>query len=290
MNSRATTTAGFPVKSSERGASLQRQSWPRFAAGALSSAAVFWFLVTVIGQLLFVLYVAAFYGGAVVHGNLARWNKVLPHGGYIPGDTVGNLAIGAHVLFAVVIIAGGAIQLVPQVRRLVPAFHRWNGRVYVLLAVVSSIIGLYMLWFRAGIGGTVQHIGMSIDALLIMFCAAKAVHHAQVGNVAVHRRWALRLFLVVSAVWFFRVGLMFWIFVNNGPVGFNPDTFLGPFLDFLSFAQYVIPLAVLELYLRAHDWKSATGRIAVAIGLLAATVAMGCGIFVAAMGMWLPRI
>ncbi|RJG22381.1 DUF2306 domain-containing protein [Massilia cavernae] len=215
MNFSATTSSGIPMKSPESKALLQRQSLQRIAAGVMKSAAVFWFLVTVIGQLLFVFYVAAFYGGAVVQGDLARWNKVLPHGGYIAGDTMGNLAIGTHVLIAVIVIAGGALQLIPQVRQLAPTFHRWNGRVYVLLAVVSSIIGLYMLWFRAGIGGTVQHIGMSVDAGLIMFCAAMAVRHARARNFDAHRRWALRLFLVVSAVWFFRVGLMFWILINK---------------------------------------------------------------------------
>lgn len=262
----------------------------RFAATALTSAAAFWFVVTVVGQLMFVLYVAAFYGGAVLQGDLARWNRVLPHGGYIAGDTVGNVAIGAHLLFAVIIIAGGALQIVPQVRRMMPGFHRWNGRVYVLLAVASSIIGLYMLWFRAAIGGTVQHIGMSGDAALILFCAAKAVHHARARNFAIHRRWALRLFLAVSAVWFFRIGLMFWILVNKGPVGFDPTSFRGPFLDFLAFAQYLLPLAVLELYLRAQDWKSGSGRLAVATGLVALTIAMGAGVFAASIGMWLPRI
>ncbi|MES2015392.1 MAG: DUF2306 domain-containing protein [Pseudomonadota bacterium] len=260
-----------------------------FAATALRGAAVFWFVVTVVGQMLFVFYIAAFYGGAAVQGDLSTWNKVLPHG-YTPGDSVGNVAIGAHLLFAVVIIAAGALQLMPQVRRRVPAFHRWNGRVYVLLACVSSIIGLYMLWFRGGIGGTVQHIGMSGDAVLILLCAFMAVRHARARNFSAHRHWALRLFLVVSAVWFFRVGLMLSILVNHGPVGFDPGSFRGPFLDFLAFAQYLLPLAVLELFLRAQEWNSAAGRIAVAASLVALTVAMGIGIFGAAMGMWLPHM
>jgi uncharacterized membrane protein len=285
---RASTADGFlqPLQGGARPA--QRGSLHDVANGVLTAAARFWFGVAVIGQLLFVYYVASFYGGAIAQGNLAKWNKVLPQG-YVPGDSLGNVAIGMHVLAAIAITAGGALQLVPQVRSRAPAFHRWNGRIYVLLAVASSIVGLYMVWVRGSVGGLVQHIGISVDAVLIVFCAGMAVRHARARNMAIHRRWALRLFMVVSAVWFFRVGLMFWIFLNKGPVGFDPDTFQGPFLNFLSFAQYLLPLAVLELYLRAQDRGGVIGRMAMATGLLALTIAMGIGIFAAAMFLWLPH-
>lgn len=266
-----------------------RRSLQGFANAALESAARLWFAVAVIGQLLFAYYVAAFYGSAVVHANLAQWNKVVPYA-YVPGATMGNAAIGMHVLAAVIVTVGGALQLVPQVRHRAPSFHRWNGRIYVMLSVASSIVGLYMVWVRGSVGGLVQHVGISVDAVLIMLCAAMAVRHARAGNLGVHRRWALRLFMVVSAVWFFRVGIMFWIFINKRPVGFDPATFQGPFLNFLTFAQYLVPLTVLELYLRTQKRGSAIGRLAMATGLLLLTVAMGTGIFAAAVIMWLPHV
>jgi hypothetical protein len=36
--------------------------------------------------------------------------------GYIRGDAAGNLAIVVHLLGALILIGGGAIQLIPQVR------------------------------------------------------------------------------------------------------------------------------------------------------------------------------
>jgi hypothetical protein len=109
-------------------------------------------------------------------------------------------------------------------------------------------------------------------------------------ELAAHRRWALRLFLVMSGVWFFRVGLMLWVFLDGGPAGFDPETFRGPFLTFLAFAQYLLPLAVLELYLRAQERGGPTRRFVVATALFVLTVAMGVGIVIAILGMWLPRI
>jgi hypothetical protein len=58
----------------------------------------------------------------------------------------------------------------------------------------------------------------------------------------------------------------------------------------LSFANSIVPLAVLELYLRAQTPSGALSRIAMAGALIVLTVAMGIGIFGATMGMWLPIV
>src|SRR5206468_256528 len=163
---------------------------------------------------------AVFYGRAAVQGNFAAWNTVMPHGN-VPGDTMGNLAVAMHLFLAVMIIAGGAIQLIPRIRHRAPAVHRWNGRIYISAAFAISIIGLYMVWVRGSVGDISQHIAISLNAVLIMLCAAFALRHALARKFVVHRRWALRLFLVMSGVWFFRVGLMLWVFLNGGPAGFD---------------------------------------------------------------------
>lgn len=262
---------------------------PPLANRALNGAAAAWSCAAMLGQLLFAFYAAVFYGGALLRRTPHEWNKVLPNG-YIAGDTAGNLALGAHMLFAVVIMACGALQLLPRLRGTAPRLHRWSGRLYVALAAIASLTGLYMVWFRDRGGSAVQHTGISIAALLILLFAVIAVHYARRRKFREHRRWALRLFLVVGAVWFFRVGLMFWLFVNQGPVGFDPKTFTGPFLNFLSFAQYLLPLAVLELYLRVSERGGAAARLAVSGLLLVLTGAMSVGIGVAAMGLWLPHM
>ena len=256
---------------------------------ALNAAAASWFVVAVMGQLLFVVYVAGFYGRAAVQGRFTDWNKVLPHG-YVAGDTFGNLIVSMHLMFATIVIVGGALQLVPTVRRLAPTFHRWNGRVYLSSALVMSVGGLIMVWTRGGVGDLSQHIAISINALLIIGFAGMALRYALARRFDVHRRWALRLFLAVSGVWFFRIGLMFWIVVNQGPVGFDPKTFQGPFLTFLAFAQYLLPLAVLELYFRVQASGGARTRFAMTAGLGAATLVTATGIGAASMIMWLPRL
>ncbi|MBN4046625.1 hypothetical protein JYU02_01350 [bacterium AH-315-P15] len=56
------------------------------------------------------------------------------------------------------------------------------------------------------------------------------------------------------------------------------------------FGQYLVPLAILELYLRTQDRAGARGKFAMAAGLLVVTALMGVGIYAATMGMWLPRL
>jgi hypothetical protein len=257
---------------------------------ALKAAAGFWFVVAVTGQWIFVFYIASFYGVSAARGNIEVWNKTLAHG-WVAGNPIGNTALTAHLLFAVLITLSGALQLIPQIRARFPVFHRWNGRMYVLVAFTMGISGLYLLLSGRNVVGDVsQHVAIGINALLILVCAAMAWRYAVARDFKTHRRWALRLFLVVGGVWFFRVGLMFWLLLNKGPVGFDPNTFQGPFVTFLSFAQYLLPLAVLEIYLRTRDRNGATGKLATAAGLFVLTAAMGVGIFAATMGMWLPRV
>lgn len=242
-----------------------------------------------LGQLLFAVYVADFYGRVALQGRPDLWNQVLPHG-YVAGDTSLNIVLGLHLLFAAMITVGGLLQLIPRLRRRAPAFHRWNGRAYLVLAVAASVGGLVMVWTRGAVGDLSQHLGISLNGLLIVLFAAIAWRHARARRLDLHRRWALRLFLAVSGVWFFRVGLMFWLVANQAPVGFDPKTFTGPFLTFLAFAQFVLPLAVLELYFRAQRRREPGGQFAMAAILGLLTLMMTTGIAGAAAMMWLPHL
>lgn len=259
------------------------------SARALGQAGVFWYLVTVAGQLAFAAYVAVAYGRAAWRGDFAAWNKVMPHG-YVSGDMAGNIAVAVHLAFAVLILAAGALQLLPAIRNRAPALHRWNGRVYMALAFTMSLGGLYMVWGRGTVGDLSQHVAISGNALLILLFAGMALHNAIARRFDAHRRWALRLYLAVGGVWFFRIGLMLWLAIHQAPVGFDPKSFTGPFLTCLAFGQYLVPLAVLELYFYAQRSHRASARYAFALGLFVLTVAMGAGIAFAIMGMWIPRI
>ncbi|MCF0071040.1 DUF2306 domain-containing protein [Dyadobacter sp. CY261] len=255
----------------------------------LNVAAAAWLTVAFLGQLLFGVYIVIFYGGSTLAGEFDRWNEVLPHG-YNEGDWKGNLVVGIHVLLASVIVMGGPLQLISRYRY--PRFHRWLGRVYVLMAILVSMAGLTMVWTRGAVGDTTQHIGISIQAGYIIGFALLTIHYARTRQFGKHRNWALRLYMVVNGVWFFRVGLMFWLLINRGPAGFDPKTFTGPFLTALSILTYAIPiqLIVLEMYIYAGKHQGKVFQIITSIIIFISTIITGIGVFGATIGMWLPRL
>jgi hypothetical protein len=266
----------------------QRQS-NSSAQTALKITAQFWFIVAFVGQLLFAYYVLAYYGGSAIEGSWDKWNKIFKHG-YVAGDAMGNIAVGVHLFLAFVVTVCGPLQLIPHIRSYAPIFHRWNGRIYLSTAVVTSIAGLVMLFNRGSVGGTIQHAAIAFNAVLVIIFAAMALRYALARDFVTHRRFALRLFLVVSGVWFYRIGLMLWLVLNKGPAGFDPVTFQGPFLYFISFANYLLPLAVLEIYFYTKDKTGARGHFTMAAGLLVLTIAMASGILFATKLMWFSRL
>ena len=248
-----------------------------------------WFAVAIAGQLLFAVYILAFYGGAVAAGAPQRWNEVLPHG-YHAGETVRNVIVGAHLLVAAIVTLGGPLQLIAAVRVRWPRLHRWNGRVYLATAVIASISGVLMKVGGPSSGDPAQRAAILFNAVVIVVFAALALRHAIARDIARHRRWAMRLFLVVSGVWFFRVGLMFWILANGGPVGFDTKTFTGPALVAIAWLQTLFPLVVHEAWLRVRAGDSVPARVALALVLVALTAATLAGIGMAAHVLWWPHM
>jgi tetratricopeptide (TPR) repeat protein len=269
---------------------LQQRADGAAGAGALKLVARFWFAVTVAGQLMFAAYMVLVFGLSAVHGHLGDRSRFINHG-YIAGDSLGNLAAAAHILFAIAINLSGALQLVPRIRDRWPVFHRWNGRLFIFGAFVVSLAGLYMTWFRHAVGDLSVHLASTLDVVLIDLFAALALRNALARDFAAHRRWALRLFMVLSGVWFFRLGLFLWLIVMHGPAGFDAISFTGPFLTIWSFGEYLLPLAVLEVYLRAQDGAGgARGRFGAALLVFVMTLAMLAGLFATAAGAWIPAV
>ncbi|UHQ24588.1 DUF2306 domain-containing protein [Lysobacter sp. 5GHs7-4] len=268
---------------------LDRGTLHRNAGAALKASATAWFAVAALGQLLFVAYVLGYYGRAALQGRWQAWNGVFPRG-YVEGEPVGNLIVAAHLGVACLIVLAGLLQLMPALRRRWPRLHRWTGRAYLLMVAAMSLGGVAMILGRGSVGDLSQKLAICLNAALMLVCAYQAYRHARARRFDAHRRWALRLFLCVSGVWFFRVGLMLWIVAHQGPAGFDPETFRGPFLTFLAFAQYLLPLSVLELYLRAQHRGGAAARIAATALLATLTLATAAGVGAATLLMWLPRL
>ena len=258
------------------------------ARDLLSLTGKAWFAVALAGQAVFIAFIIAYYGSRTATGDFAAWNDKDLIVGHVPGDDIGNLMFAVHVLLAAYITLGGLYQLVPALRQRFPALHRWNGRAFLVTAVIMALGGLWMTWARGSYLSVISGLSVSLNGVLILAFAALAFRFAVARQIDRHRRWAMRTFMVVSGVWFFRVGLMAWVVLNQGPVGMN-NTLSGPADIALSFGSYLIPLAGLEIYFAAQDSRSGSIRLAASGLVLCLTAIMAIGIFGATVFMWFPQ-
>lgn len=240
------------------------------------------------GQLLFLAFILAFYHPTTLGRRWPEWNSKPLIDGYVAGDHTGNSFFAVHVLLAAVITVAGLVQLLPAIRARAPAVHRWIGRTYVLTAAALALGGLWLVWVRGTYLNLVGAAGISMNAVLILGCAALAWAAARSRRIAEHRRWALRLFAVVSAVWYMRDGYMAWGIATGGiGIGKAMD---GWFDMALAFGNSLIPLAVTEIYLRAQVSNSRTLTYgAVSLLTICALVIAG-GSLGAWLFMWSPYL
>ena len=259
------------------------------SAAALRWAARSWLLIAAIGQAAFIGFILLFYGVRTVTGNFAGWNDKPLIDGYIAGDRAGNAVFAAHVLIAAVVTFGGLMQLVPAIRRRAPTLHRWSGRVFLGLAVFMALSGIWLSLARGTYLSVVSAVAILLDAVLILVFAALAWRAALKRRFEAHRVWALRAFMVVSGVWFLRVGLMGWVVLNRGPVGMT-RTMSGPADVVLVFGSYLIPLAVLELYLAAERSPRPGLKVLAAGAVVLAALYTAVGVFGTTMLMWAPYV
>lgn len=109
----------------------------RLPTSMLNRAAQGCFVRYTAGRWLHLAYVVYVFGVSGATCQLDSWNECL-HPGYIPGDHVGNLVVAAHLLFAVVVLGAGPLQLMPALRERLPRVHRRTGRILCSRAHLGS--------------------------------------------------------------------------------------------------------------------------------------------------------
>lgn len=257
---------------------------PRTGLKAMTRAGAAWYVPVLVGQFIFVAYIFYAYGLPLVVGDLEGWNAHLSQA-WVSGRDIGNAAVLAHLALAVIIHIGGPLQLVPAVRKRFPTFHRWTGRAFTIGVIIAVVSGAYMLVVRE-IGAWPLRLGFIVQAILILWFTYYAIRHAMRREISTHMRWAMRLFLAASAVWFFRVMIMIW-FVLTGGIGIDTSDGTGWFLDVMSIGQF-LPLALYELYHWLKSNGGSAGRYAMAVFLWVSAAATTVGVALATLGMWFP--
>jgi hypothetical protein len=258
----------------------------RFAAvRLLGYSTVFWMAVAIAGQWAFMVFILVFYWPTSFGGNFSAWkiNSILPKG-YVAGDDTGNLLFAIHAVVGGLIAFAGVLQLLPQVRRRSLSFHRWNGRVFMLAIFGGSISGLLLNVWRES-----STAAMTLNAFLILFCGVYAWYTARARRLADHRRWALRTFMVAGGVWFQRLGFFVWFIVSKGALGIS-DAATAVFMAVWPFGCYLLPLLVLEIYLRAADGGGIALKYTAAAMVAVSGALMAIGVVAVTGFLWGPLV
>ncbi|MEN0004104.1 MAG: DUF2306 domain-containing protein [Bacteroidota bacterium] len=241
-----------------------------------------------ISSFLFGLFILSFYFVALLEGNTAQWNKVLP-GLYDEGTRSATIGIGIHFAAGGIILILGSIQLIEQVRVRFPMVHRWLGRVYVLASLLTALGGLAFIFIKGTIGGLVMDIGFACYGLLMLLAAVETYRHARARRFEQHRAWAIRLFALAIASWLYRMDYGFW-FLLADRLGHN-STFTGPFDYFMDFWFYLPNLLVAEVFIRRKQlMQSAFAKWLGASVLFTASLFLLLGTYFFTLKLWGPAI
>lgn len=102
----------------------------------------------------------------------------------------------AHIELAVVSLLTGPIGTIRKIRKKSIAWHRWNGRIYVVSIVLNFIPGLYVSWFAAG---SLTIAGFLVLNLLWLVTTLLGYLYIRRKNLVKHKEWIIRSFFLTYA-------------------------------------------------------------------------------------------
>lgn len=115
-----------------------------------------------------------------------------------------------HILPGVVFLVLGALQFVKKIRNNQISFHRWSGRVYLILGIIIGVSAIIMS-YTIRYGGYIETAAVSVFGSFFLFSLVKAYLHIRRKEFAVHREWMIRAYAIGLAVATMRpvIGLFF---------------------------------------------------------------------------------
>ena len=241
------------------------------------------------GQWMFAFYILSLYALPTLFGKTELTHQLLPGQGIENKPTFDGIVFFSHVLPAAIMAMSGMFQLIPRIRNKYPKFHRINGRLFFILGVSGALTGLYMTWVVGMRFSDIGSMGITLNGILIPIFIYFAWRTACKRDFAAHQRFAVHSFLLVNAVWTFRLYLMGWFVINQGPLG-NSNNIDGPADIAISFACYLLPMLIAELVFWAKRPRNNAIKWTVSFFAVFGAAITAIGVLSATFMMWWPRI
>lgn len=254
---------------------------------ALDLSVKSWFAIALIGQWAFALYIFVIYLLTLLTSLDPQ--SFTPAPGFRKAQGADLVLFFAHIVPAIYLSLFGMLQLLPKIRNRYRRFHRVNGRIFFVIGLLGASTGLYLQWARETHASAAASSGITLNGLLILLAIFFAWRFAIQKRFDLHMRWAIHAFILVNGVWTFRLYLMGWYMVNQGPNG-NTKNVDGPMDIFLSFACYLLPMAIVEAYFWLKKQKQNSKIWLATAAVTVAAVITLIGVMSAIFAMWSPRI
>jgi len=104
-----------------------------------------------------------------------------------------------HILPAALFIVLMPLQFIPHIRERHLAWHRWSGRLLIVLGFVVGVSALVMS-FTMAIGGANETAATTLFALLFLVFLTLGFWNIRQHRIARHREWMIRAFGVVLGI------------------------------------------------------------------------------------------
>jgi len=104
-----------------------------------------------------------------------------------------------HIIPAFLFFSLMPFQFVPAIRRRHPEWHRWSGRLLLLLGAVIGVSALVMS-FTMNIGGASETAATTLFAILFLLFLGFGFWNIRRRRIAAHREWMIRAFGVALGV------------------------------------------------------------------------------------------
>ena len=246
---------------------------------SLDYATKTWFVIALLGQWSFAIYVFIQYAVPFLTG-------IDPvDAGMRQAPASATVVFFMHIIPTIYLASMGILQLVPSIRSKYRGFHRWNGRIFLTLGVLGAATGLYLKF----VAGMAFSQGIALNGLLIIVMAVLSWYFARNRRFDLHQRFAVHTFFLVNGVWSFRLYLMAWLMLNQGPNGNTPNVD-GPMDIFISYACYLVPMLVAELYFWAKKQKATLRAWSSAVVMALGALITFLGVIAALLMLWTPQI
>jgi len=164
-----------------------------------------------------------------------------------------RIVVGIHVISGCVMIFGGTLQIIPQIRQRWPKFHRINGYIIYVAGIISGV-GAFGTSLYAFGGPAVTLSGLLVSLYWILTIVMGYVRIIQ-KNIQGHREWMIRFYTLAYAIIFMRVVVI----ICSNVVGWSLPASLGAGIP----ATWLFFILCAEFYIASTRSKSIPAQMTI---------------------------